>query len=566
MFGSIREKARSTRGSSPGKPITSAMPQVLLVQPPIRDYYLTAKRTIPYGLACIAAAMQQAGYSVEILDALAAPKARPRPRPRDLAYLDPFYGRPDISPVALFHQFRHFGYSYQYLQQQIRRSRADIVGISSLFTAYSGEALHTAALAKRLLPRAAIVLGGHHPTALPESVMADPHVDYVLRGEGEIALPALAKALAGKGALEDVPGLVHRLPGGLHIGQPAWVADLDTQPPPAEALLKSKYYRRAKGPGKVLVTSRGCPFACSYCCLNRNSPLPYRRRGMASIARELKSAAVAQPPGFIDFEDENLTLHKPWFMELMDMMGEHLPSGQAELRAMNGLFPPSLDKEMVTAMADNGFKTLNLALATTHPQQLKRFKRPDVRPHLEKVLTWSREQGVQCVTYLIAGAPRQKAVHSLADLLYLAGQPTLAGLSIFYPAPGSPDYGLCAARGLLPGNPMRMRSSALPVDHSTSRLEAVTLLRLGRILNFMKQLQGRGEQLPRPTLPAARVDAARLDRQALGRRLLSWFFKDGQIRGVTPQGEVYAHLGASGLCREFLGGMPQKIVGENLKG
>ena len=53
------------------------MTDVLLVQPPIRDFYLTAKRTIPYGLASIAAALVARGFSVEILDALASSKSRP---------------------------------------------------------------------------------------------------------------------------------------------------------------------------------------------------------------------------------------------------------------------------------------------------------------------------------------------------------------------------------------------------------------------------------------------------------------------------------------------------------
>ena len=47
------------------------MPDILLIQPPIRDFYLTAKRTIPYGLACIAPALIKNGFSVKILDAMA---------------------------------------------------------------------------------------------------------------------------------------------------------------------------------------------------------------------------------------------------------------------------------------------------------------------------------------------------------------------------------------------------------------------------------------------------------------------------------------------------------------
>ena len=533
------------------------MAKILLIQPPIEDFYLTAKRTIPYGLACIAACLQQAGFSVEILDALASGKARCRPWPDEMGYLHPFYGRPDVSPFALFLRYRRFGYSDAYFEDGIRRSGADLVGIAALFTAYSGQALEMAAIARRALPGAVIVLGGHHPTALPESVMAHPDVDYVLRGEGEIALPLLVQALEGTGRLEQVPGLVRRRPGrGLDIGSPAWIADLDTLPPPAEGLIQAKFYRRGGAYAKVMVTSRGCPLKCSYCCLGRETAVPYRRRGLASIARELEAAMALDPPGFIDFEDENLTLSKPWFMALMGVLADHLPAGAAELRAMNGLFPPSLDREMVATMARGGFRTLNLALATTDSRQLQRFGRPDVRPHLERIFQWSRELGLNAVTYLIAGAPRQTASSSLADLLYLATQPTLAGLSVFYPAPGSADYELCGTLGLLPDDPRLLRATALPVDHTPTRLETVTLLRLSRILNYMKRLRAHNEPLPRATRPAANLSLDTLDRDALGRRLLSWFSRDGQIRGITPDGEVYIHPAVQSLTQGFLRGVP----------
>ena len=109
------------------------MPDILLIQPPIRDFYLTAKRTIPYGLACIAAALTDSGFSVSILDALASSKSRFRDLPDEMSYLRPYYGRPDLSPFALFHQFRHFGYSFDTIGKAAGESGAFLVGISSLF-------------------------------------------------------------------------------------------------------------------------------------------------------------------------------------------------------------------------------------------------------------------------------------------------------------------------------------------------------------------------------------------------------------------------------------------------
>ena len=78
------------------------MPDILLIQPPIRDFYLTAKRTIPYGLTCIASALIESGYSVDILDALATSKARVRDLPEQMSYLRQYYPQPDRSPFALF--------------------------------------------------------------------------------------------------------------------------------------------------------------------------------------------------------------------------------------------------------------------------------------------------------------------------------------------------------------------------------------------------------------------------------------------------------------------------------
>jgi len=74
------------------------MTDILLIQPPIRDFYLTFKRTVPYGLSCIASSLAEAGFSVEIFDALATSKSHKLELPSEMAYLDEYYGKEDISP------------------------------------------------------------------------------------------------------------------------------------------------------------------------------------------------------------------------------------------------------------------------------------------------------------------------------------------------------------------------------------------------------------------------------------------------------------------------------------
>lgn len=535
------------------------MTDILLIQPPIRDFYLTAKRTVPYGLASIAASLIAHGFSVEILDGLATAKSRTIPLPDEMSYLSDYYGVEDVSPFALFHHFKHFGYSFEHIGKQAKESGAFLVGISSLFTAYSPEALRTAQTVKAWHPSCRIVVGGHHPTALPEAVMSCKDVDYAFRGEGEVSLAQLAAILkADKSPSDDrlanVPGLVFRKSDGfLHMGKAVWMPDLSATPPPAMDRVRSGYYRRGKSGASVIVASRGCPMTCSYCSLGKNAQTPYRRKNMEAVLDEMTRAIETQHAGFIDFEDENLSLDRNWFMSLLSAIQRRFPEPRPELRAMNGLLPASLDREMIAAMKAAGFKTLNLSLGTVSRPQLKRFHRPDMKSYFENALELAACFGLDAVGYIIVAAPFQEPAASVDDLLYLASRRTLAGVSVFYPSPGSMDYDLCRRLGVLPDRPSLLRASTLPLSHTTTRTEAVTLLRLGRLLNFMKSLVDQGIPFGTRTAPGGGPEPE--TRQAAGIRLLQMFLTDGQIRGITPDGHIYEHNISSDLTRRFREGL-----------
>ena len=532
------------------------MPDILLIQPPIRDFYLTAKRTMPYGLACIAPALIKSGFSVKILDALATSKSRTCDLPREMDYLRKYYGRPDRSAFALFHQYRHFGYSFDHIGKMAKESGAFLVGISSLFTPYMQEALQTAETVKACHPECKIVVGGHHPSAMPQSVMESAAVDFVIRGEGEVSLHLLAEAVSQGGGYNSIPGLVFRRKNGaLHINPPARMKHPDDHPLPAADLLNHRFYCRKKRGAMVIVAGRGCPLTCSYCSVGARSYLNYRKRSVESVIDEIQRGVDQYDVGFIDFEDENLSLDHRWFLKLLAEIKRRFSSNGLELRAMNGLYPPSLDEEVIRAMQTAGFRTLNLSLGSTSTDQLKRFNRSDVRAAFDRALNLAEDYGLNAVGYVICAAPYQGAEDSISDLLYLAQRRVLAGVSIFYPAPGSKDFDLCKKIGLLPDHFSCMRSSALPLAHTTGRKEAVTVLRLARILNFMKSLTDTGICIAADTAPASMRINNPADRTETSRRLLSKFLHDGKIRGVTPQGEVFEHLISEKLTHAFLTGL-----------
>jgi radical SAM superfamily enzyme YgiQ (UPF0313 family) len=531
------------------------MTDILLIQPPIRDFYLTAKRTIPYGLSSIAAALIKEGFSVEILDGLATSRARVIDTPEEMNYLREYYGELDLSPFRLFHHYKHFGYSFDHLATQAKNSDAFLIGISSLFTPYADVAIRLAECIRAYCPDSKIVMGGHHPTVLPESVIDSGAVDFVLRGEGEVSLPLLAKALKNGSTIKTIPGIVFRKNDGSGcINEPARLKNQDALPLPAVHLLRHQYYRRNKKGGMVIAATRGCPMACSYCCLRKSR---YRKRRVQSILDEIEAAVKQFGVGFIDFEDENLSLDRYWFLQLLNQLYNRFACYGLELRAMNGLYPLSLDEEIIYALQKAGFKTLNLSLCSTSKVALDRFERTDVTRAFSSALHWAEKWGLEAVGYIIAGGPFQNAGDSISDLLFLAQRRVLVGLSIFYPAPGSPDYELCKKLDILPDSFSLMRASALPLSHTTSRTESVTLLRLARILNFMKLLVDRGHKMPGPVSINGTEKITYKDKTKAGKLLLQWFLHDGQIRGLRPNGEVYQHKISPELADRFIRGLKQ---------
>jgi hypothetical protein len=529
---------------------------ILLIQPPIRDFYPTAKRTIPYGLTSIAAALRHHGYRVAILDALANGKSRPAPLPEALSYLSDVYGPADTSPFALFHQYRHYGYALATIADRARLSGAFLIGIASLFSAYEDMALACAQAVKSVCPETWVVLGGHHPSVFPDRMLDHTAVDFVLRGDGEVTLPALAKTLQRGDSLESVPGIgFTRRNGERCIRPPAYASNLDALLPPAIDLVNNRFYSRKGRTTLVVTASRGCPLQCAYCCMGAHSSIPYRRRRVTHVMQEIIQGAQGRDIGLIDFEDENMAMDRAWFERLLREIMRHFGERKLELRAMNGLYPPALDKKTIHLMHAAGFRELNLALITCDRDQSARFNRGNVVKAFDRVLQWAEPLKMTAVGYLIAGAPGQAPLTTVDDLLFLAARRVLVGLSIYYPAPDSLDFKNCQASDLLPASPLSWRSTALPFDQTPCREASLTLLRLARMLNFMKLCVDETGHLPTSEpIPrhAQHLSGSRYDN---GHRLVRWFLKDGIIRGVQKDGKIIAHPTDMCLTRAFIKGL-----------
>jgi len=523
---------------------------VLLIQPPIHDFYLTQKRTIPYGLASIASLLKSEGFETEIFDALSTKKSKPIILPESMTFLEEFYGFPDYSPFALFHQYRHFGYSFQHIGKIARESNAFLVGISSLFSAYSDQALFTAQTVKSWHPDAKIVIGGHHPTHFPKQVLNNLYVDYVIRGEGEESMLMLAKALKFNTSANKIPGIAFKdSKNNYIINPPAILKELDRFPIPDLSTIKKNFYKRKNKKSIVILASRGCPMKCSYCAMGDKLWI-HRKKTVERVINEISVAIGDDHAAFIDFEDENISLDKKWFMQLLECICQKFKTKELELRAMNGLYPFSLDQDIIETMKKAGFKALNLSVCTFSSKQLKRFNRQNNHDKIKKIIKAAQQINLDVTAYIIAGAAYQDPFESLDDILKLFSMNTLIGLSIYYPAPGSFDFENLKKEQIISNDFNHMRATSIPISHTTTRVQSITLLRLTRIINFIQHLEKQNICLPKPS-PCNKPKIVNENRQELGEQLLSWFMHDGIIRGINKNGNIYPHKTDRGLIKYF---------------
>jgi len=206
--------------------------RVLLLEPPKLPWEMMGDVVIPpLGLAQLAGCLEQAQIPVQVLDANA------------------------------------LGVGWKRLPEAIAQAAPDLIGMT-VYTPFVPEVSRAVGIAREAAPKAVIALGGPHVTFTVEETLATmPGADLVARGEGDQIIVDLARAVADGGGLEGVPGISFRRNGQIVENPPPPLVDVKRLPLPAFHLLPMDRYhwRGFGGTFSTIVTSRGCPFKCTFC-------------------------------------------------------------------------------------------------------------------------------------------------------------------------------------------------------------------------------------------------------------------------------------------------------------
>ena len=181
-----------------------------------------------------------------------------------------------------------------WIEEELRRFSPEIVGLSAL--TQESESLHRiAGLAKKIPGVSVVITGGPHPSAYPEEVLADPHVDFVVVGEGEETARELVDHLAAGKKVGSVRGIVRRENEKVVRNEARpYIENLDQLPFPAWDLININDYAKVKRMGNlpkrrymVVMTSRACPYGCIYC--HKLFGKGFRPRSPGNVISELET-------------------------------------------------------------------------------------------------------------------------------------------------------------------------------------------------------------------------------------------------------------------------------------
>ncbi len=344
------------------------------------------------------------------------------------------------------------GTPVEQVARQVASLAPDHVGVSAT-TISIHNAAGIAERVKALVPGVVVTVGGPHVSAVPEQTLAMfPGFDYGVVGEGERSYPELIATLAAGDDPRAVPGLVRREGDGVRANPRAEYLDgeaLDRLPQPAWDLVpdfplrfQPNVFNYRATPVASVVTSRGCPFSCTFCDRSTSG-----RRGrfhsvdyVVEMCRRLERLGVRH----VLFYDDLFTVSRRRVVELCERF---LAEGFRFTWSCNS-HPNLLDPEHLRLMRRAGCWQIAYGIESGSQRVLDVVKHEVKIPRMLETLRQTRAAGIRVKGLLMMAHPTEDQ-GSLAETVdFLRTAPLdLAQVTKFTPFPGTPSYATVRQHG-----------------------------------------------------------------------------------------------------------------------
>ena len=284
----------------------------------------------------------------------------------------------------------------QPLREKIEIFQPDVIGVGCLTAGYY-ECVNLLKAIKKIDSKIISVVGGHHPTVMPQDFVG-ASTDFMVIGEGEETFRELVDTLESKGDPTEVRGLAIPRNGKVQFTKERQLIDLDEMPIPKRELTRQyrkKYFRGATKSYACLLTSRGCQFRCKFCCqwtLNKGS---YRIRKTENVVDEL----LRIQENFIDFVDDNSWGNTNWMGELCDKIKEAGIKKEYKLYARSDLIINRPD--LIAKWKDLGLKAVLIGFESFKDEDLNNWNKRNTVAKNVQATAILKDYGVEIVGYFM---------------------------------------------------------------------------------------------------------------------------------------------------------------------
>jgi len=338
------------------------------------------------------------------------------PPPTGLLTLAAYVERelPDVEVEILDCQAE--GKDWKDVEKRIESSSPSIVAVSG-FTCNAYACARVAEIAKKVNSDIVTILGGMHFSFIPEESLNDfPEIDYIVRGEGEITLVELIKALRAEKDISGVRGLSFKNNGEIiHTPSRQLIENLDTLPYPAYHLVEEnlKKYHFAMMAGKNvrylnMEGARGCNHKCSFCTQWNHWGGKWRTKSAKRIADEIEYLHERFGGQFIWFTDDNFD-YKRRGKQLWQELKPRKFTDDIMLFFQARTDDVAANPDLVAKLRDVGNYWVMLGVENNSAETLKEFKKGIKVPDAYKAIKILNDNDIFSHAMFVIGARRDTA-------------------------------------------------------------------------------------------------------------------------------------------------------------
>jgi len=288
--------------------------------------------------------------------------------------------------------------------KEIEVWKPDVVGVTA-FTPTLYRAIAICNLAKKINPGIITVMGGPHPTALPEESIKEENVDIVVVGEGEKTLRELLDRIETDQELSSVKGIYYKKNGTVFSTPPQErILNLDQLPLPARDLVDMSIYRPSvmhykNIPAFSIMCGRGCPHRCTFCSCAKVFRGRVTMRSPENVISEIKFLIEKYGAKEIMVWDDTFGLIKNWTMRFCELIKPLKIAWSAWMRV------DLADKEVLQKMSESGCWHISYGVESGNQKVLDTIKKGFTIEDVKNAFKWTHEAGMEARGTFILGLP-----------------------------------------------------------------------------------------------------------------------------------------------------------------